>query len=449
MMILRNHSKRLPLLTIVALAFTTSLFGLWYAYNLNVSVATPQSWGSAPAPAAGEAAVPEEKPPAVAAPDPDDEDQIKNFETPDEVKDFDAIAKVTVAVNKLDNELIHRSLKTHERQNELHGYQHFIASEQAVSDLIENDSRHRPKGAWTKPAYLLSLIVAELQKPEEERLEWLFWFDADTLVMNPHTPLEAFLPPADDPELKPMHLFMASNWDGLNSGAFALRVHPWSASLMSAVLAYPIFMSKKMETDRFRDQSAFQWLLQNDTSPITQSFSQGREHWAVTPMRWYNALPVNNAFDRNKPGLGWLFGHKMEGKLFDNGTTDVFDDGTDFKIQPWKIMRGDMIVHFAGTTAGGTRDSWMGPWLDRAEAELPEWADPSTADKLRDETAKFWKETSKRVHDERLIAEKKQAEFDEAEKKRKEEEDKKKKEEEERRKKEEEDKKKKEEAGGP
>lgn len=196
MMILRNHSKRLPLLTIVALAFTTSLFGLWYAYNLNVSAATPQSWGSAPAPAAGEAAVPEEKPPAVAAPDPDDEDQIKNFETPDEVKDFDAvpdtpappppekpkptskIAKVTVAVNKLDNELIHRSLKTHERQNELHGYQHFIASQQAVSDLIENDSRHRPKGAWTKPAYLLSLIVAELQKPEEERLEWLLYVPA-------------------------------------------------------------------------------------------------------------------------------------------------------------------------------------------------------------------------------------------------------------------------------
>ena len=193
MMILRNHSTRLPLLTIVALAFTTSLFGLWYAYNVGVPTAAPQAWDSnaPPAPAAGEAALPEEKPVVVGGPsDPNDEDQIKNFETPDEVKDFDAVpsapapppekpkptskvAKVTVAVNKLDNELIHRSLKTHERQNELHGYQHFIASQQAVSDLIENDSRHRPKGAWTKPAYLLSLIVAELQKPEDERLEWL------------------------------------------------------------------------------------------------------------------------------------------------------------------------------------------------------------------------------------------------------------------------------------
>jgi hypothetical protein len=42
-----------------------------------------------------------------------------------------------------------------------------------VGDLSEHDSQHRPRGAWSKPAYLLSLIVNELTKPEDERLEWL------------------------------------------------------------------------------------------------------------------------------------------------------------------------------------------------------------------------------------------------------------------------------------
>lgn len=263
--------------------------------------------------------------------------------------------------------------------------------------------------------------------------------------MNPYTPLDVFLPPSDDPELEPMNFFMAQNWDGLNSGAFGIRVCPWSASLMSAVLAYPIYEDERMQKDRFRDQSAFQFLLEHDDSPLRRSFSKGREHYAVPPMRWFNALPVNNAFDKNKPGLGWLFGHKMEGALFDNGTTEVFDDGTEGKIQPWKIMRGDMIVHFAGTTAGGTRDSWMGRWLERAEALLPEWADEGAAERIRGEADEFWKTTSKRVKEERIVAEEKQAKWD-AEQKIKQEEEKKKKEAEEAAKKKEEEKKKAEEA---
>lgn len=83
------------------------------------------------------------------------------------------IAKVTVATNTLNTSLIQDALRTHQVQNELHGYGHFITTAGLVSDLSENDSQHRPKGAWSKPAYLLSLIVMELTKPESERLEWL------------------------------------------------------------------------------------------------------------------------------------------------------------------------------------------------------------------------------------------------------------------------------------
>jgi hypothetical protein len=83
------------------------------------------------------------------------------------------IGKVTVAANKLDNGVIDRALKSHERHNALHGYVHHIARNQAVSSLIENDRYRRPKGAWTKPAYLLSVIVDELEKDPEDRLQWI------------------------------------------------------------------------------------------------------------------------------------------------------------------------------------------------------------------------------------------------------------------------------------
>lgn len=85
------------------------------------------------------------------------------------------IAKVTVAANTLNTSVIHQALRTHQVQNELHGYTHFITTGELVSDLSENDSQGRPRGAWSKPAYLLSLIVAELTKPESERLEWLLY----------------------------------------------------------------------------------------------------------------------------------------------------------------------------------------------------------------------------------------------------------------------------------
>lgn len=85
------------------------------------------------------------------------------------------IAKVTVAANTLNSTIIHRALRSHEVQNEIHGYQHFIATGELVGDLSENDKQGRPRGAWSKPAYLMSIIVAELTKPESERLEWVLY----------------------------------------------------------------------------------------------------------------------------------------------------------------------------------------------------------------------------------------------------------------------------------
>ncbi|PMD42036.1 glycosyltransferase family 34 protein [Hyaloscypha variabilis F] len=282
---------------------------------------------------------------------------------------------------------------THQVQNELHGYIHHITSYELVSDISEYDSQDRPRGAWSKPAYLLGLIVTELAKPAAERLEWIFWFDADTIVLNPHTPLEIFLPPDSMPELENIHLLMAKNMDGLNSGAFALRVHPWSVSILSTVLAYPIFEAARYRTDQFRDQSAFQWLLQpNLKSPLFNAPFQGKDYWAEVPMRWFNSLPFNNAFSK---GWDWIFNHNMTDELFEKGTEEVYQDGHTGGAKPWKVMQGDMVVHFAG--ANPVRDSWMGGWLERAEAYLPEWSNATKTMELKKEALNFWDRVADRI----------------------------------------------------
>ena len=215
------------------------------------------------------------------------------------------------------------------------------------------------------------------------------WFDADTVILNPSTPLETFLPPRHLPALRSVNLLITSNWDGLNSGVFALRVSPWSVSFLSAVLAYPIYEADRTRRDRFRDQAAFQFLLGQPSSPLVRHAPGGmggREWWVTVPIRWFNSLPVNNAF--RKDGT-WLFAKEMGEELFDRGTDEVYNDGHGGRVKPWKVMRGDLAVHFAGTDR--VRESWMGPWVDRADAMAPEWDNATATEVLRGEVADFWK----------------------------------------------------------
>jgi hypothetical protein len=101
----------------------------------------------------------------------------RDLQTPDETllgpssKQPSKIAKVSVTVNALNSTIVADALRSHQVQNRLHGYQHFIQTEAVVTE--KEDPRGRPSGAWNKPAYLLSLLLAEMEKPVEERLEWL------------------------------------------------------------------------------------------------------------------------------------------------------------------------------------------------------------------------------------------------------------------------------------
>lgn len=62
-----------------------------------------------------------------------------------------------------NNPVYQRAVKTHQNHCERWGYPLFLLQTQILD------------GVWNKLAYLSSLIVQELEKPEAERLEWLLY----------------------------------------------------------------------------------------------------------------------------------------------------------------------------------------------------------------------------------------------------------------------------------
>jgi hypothetical protein len=179
-------------------------------------------------------------------------------------------------------------------------------------------------------------------------------------------------------------------------------------SFLSAVLAYPIYEADRTRRDRFRDQAAFQFLLGQPSSPLVRHAPGGmggREWWVTVPMRWFNSLPVNNAF--RKDGT-WLFAKEMGEELFDRGTDEVYNDGHGGRVKPWKVMRGDLAVHFAGTDR--VRESWMGPWVERADAMAPEWDNATATEVLRGEVADFWRREDSKMQIDKDRAGKKERE---------------------------------------
>lgn len=71
-----------------------------------------------------------------------------------------SIGKVTIITGGT-NPTYERALKSHQRHNRLHGYPLHVLRQGILESV------------WSKPAYILSLLLKELAKPEIERLKWL------------------------------------------------------------------------------------------------------------------------------------------------------------------------------------------------------------------------------------------------------------------------------------
>ncbi|KAF2767441.1 hypothetical protein EJ03DRAFT_315872, partial [Teratosphaeria nubilosa] len=239
------------------------------------------------------------------------------------------IGKCTILFN--GNSYWERAIRTHEAHDRLHGYRLHVLRQKLLDDV------------WDKPAYILSLLLRELSKPESERLEWLFWVDADTVILNPYIPIEVFLPPAGE-EFEDVHLVYSADWNGLNNGIFPIRVTQWSVELLSAVVAYRYY--RPDEPLLFRDQTAMWTLMQE---------AKFAKNIVNAPQRWFNAYQGEH-----------------------NET-----------LAPFQIRRGDLLVHFAGVPE---REKRMGIWLDRAEQHLEDWEVPLKSTSYLGEAREFWEE---------------------------------------------------------
>ncbi|KAI9724824.1 MAG: hypothetical protein M1812_000100 [Candelaria pacifica] len=245
------------------------------------------------------------------------------------------IGKVTILFGG-DNPTYERALRTHDVHNRIHGYPMNVLRQGILTDV------------WTKPAYILSLLLRELSKPKGQRLEWLFWCDADTVLINPNLPISLFLPPS--PAFDHIHILVTNDFNGLNNGVFPVRVHSWSAELFAAVVAFRIY--KPNFQMRFRDQTALEELLKEP------HFKDNVVH---LPQRWFNAYRGG---------------------------------GLSETTQPYQSRRGDLLVHFAGTP---DRDGVMGEWMDLAEMHQPEWEIDLVHSSYPGEVKEYWAERSREV----------------------------------------------------
>ncbi|KAL3423529.1 galactosyl transferase gma12 mnn10 family protein [Phlyctema vagabunda] len=264
---------------------------------------------------------------------------------------YSSVGKVHAVFGE-PNSVYERALKLHKQHSDAHGHPMFVLRERLLS------------GLWSKPAYILSVMMHELEKPEEERLEWLLyakflfipcsngtdteltlssWIDADIVVMNPEIPLDIFIPPT--PEFDYVNVLATNDQHGLNNGCFLIRVSAWSVKLLSATIAFHIF---RPEVElKYSEQSALEQMINE---------KYWRNFVVLVPQFWFNAYSSNR---------------------------------TSTAARPQDFRPGALQIHFAGNR-DGKRPERMETWMDIAEQAVSPYTCPLEQSGLLQDVHDFW-----------------------------------------------------------
>jgi len=247
-----------------------------------------------------------------------------------------------------------KAFQTHMLHSLIHGTEVHVLCDSIVDDL------------WNKPAFLLNLLMHELLKPPNERLEWIMWVDRDTLVLDQCHPISSFLPPepsrfggwlerttnSDLGEKNATHLLVTNDFNGLNNGVFLLRVNSWAIELFNSILAFRHY-NPGVEL-KFTEQSAMELVINEDGF---------KEHTQFIPQHWFNGYPEGQA-------------RHFRDRTDENGLAEEH------------VRRGDYLVHFAGLPRRG---EIMSDWLSTLE-ELPDvWKYGSVQRKISASVLEFWR----------------------------------------------------------
>ncbi|KAM0811624.1 putative Glycosyltransferase family 34 protein [Seiridium cardinale] len=251
---------------------------------------------------------------------------------------YSKIAKVAVFAysNSTQQDTTYENaLRSHKTHNDRYGYLHHVLRRTLLSVQ------------YSKPAYVLSVILQELVKPPSERLEWLVWHDADLVLMNSEIPLEVFLPPANFDHI---HLIVTNDLGGLNSGVFFIRVNEWAVSYLTASISY------KSWDPNFPSM--------NEEQAIMDAISQRdpwKSHVMHVPQRWFNSYEDRGINDELPPEWNWY--------------THSFKPGY-------------LLIHFPGT--GSAKTDLMREWMSKKAEEPKNYNVPFSETTYPEETAAFW-----------------------------------------------------------
>jgi hypothetical protein len=212
---------------------------------------------------------------------------------------------------------------------------------------------------WNKEAFLLSLLYTETLKPASTRLEWIFWADSDTIVLDPCRPLSTFLPPGPRMVGNETNLIISRDAVGLNDSVFFLRVCSWSIDFLTTILAYRYFRP----TDHL-------WSGEQAAMEILAAEPRFKSYVQYVPQYWFNAFPLGEVGDylaRSKEQAG--------------------------AMEAYKARRGDFLVHFEGHRE---KVRALTEWTDVLEGLESVWEKKGNGTGVqRDvtgEVRRFWKE---------------------------------------------------------
>ncbi|KAF2743940.1 glycosyltransferase family 34 protein [Sporormia fimetaria CBS 119925] len=237
-----------------------------------------------------------------------------------------------------------KALQTHHLHSMIHSTELHVMCSPMIDDL------------WNKPAFILALLLDEMLKPESKRLEWIFWVDRDTIILDQCRPISSFLPPVpkDDPGMKTeikTHMIVTKDFNGLNNGIFAMRVGHWSINLLMDILA---FRDYKPDVQLiFTEQSAMELVMKE---------AKFAPHVQYVPQEWFNAYP--------------------------HGSAEEYETREDEEgLERFHVRRGDFLVHFAGV---GERGREMLEWVRVARRVGNVWEGGRVLRDLKREIEGFW-----------------------------------------------------------
>lgn len=196
------------------------------------------------------------------------------------------ITKITSLFGEKDNDLYEQTIRSHEEHDRIHGYETRVFREKVVESY------------WSKHSLLLSVLTEELEKPQDQRTEWLMWISPDCMILNPQIPLEIFLPPSG---FEQGHILATRDSDGVTNGVLFLQVHPSNVNMLIDVLTIP-----KGEFGGGQDgaRRALEKILRSDAY---------RDHVLYQPRKWYNSYQISTDVSEAHPGDLLVHFHGMGG----------------------------------------------------------------------------------------------------------------------------------------